>query len=60
MRPNVKDAMRRRIEVGACRWCGGAVEHRMEMTSPETVCLNCGHRPRPAETMHHVREHTRV
>ena len=50
---------RRGVEVGACERCGGAVEHRVEM-EPETVCLNCGHRPRPAETLPHVRMHTRV
>ena len=53
-------ARRRRIEVGGCERCGGAVEHRMEVGGPETVCLNCGRRPRPADTLPHVRLHTRV
>ena len=53
-------ARQRRVEVGGCEWCGGAVEHQMEITGPEAVCLNCGRRPRPADTLPHVRMHTRV
>lgn len=55
----LEDAVRRRIEVGGCRWCGGAVEHRVEMGYPETVCLICGRRPRPVLGLPLARVHTR-
>ena len=54
-RAAVDGSGRRRVEVGGCERCGGAIENLMEVSGPETVCLICGHRPRPAASLPRVR-----